>query len=177
MLNEYYRWYVAHGICGQCGKRDVVPGRSQCYKCLEKGRKYKAEKQSSLSPDALVAFKKHKSEKEHELRERRKANEQCVSCGKPQLYDGTKYCMECLLRRRKQGAASRQSKVKHRIRGVECLWCGKDVVKGKYYCPECLERKRKYADLAREYAKANNQELRAKIHVEMMECKTRKQTA
>lgn len=176
MENDYYHWYVEHGICGSCGKQDVVPGRSFCYECLEKGRKYKAEKISNLSPDALVAFRKHKSSKQHELREKRKANKQCVQCGNPKIYNGTKYCMECLLRRRKQNAVARQLKSKHRIRGVECLWCGKDVVRGKFYCSECLERKRKYANFERKYAQESNEKLRSKIHVDILECKSESQT-
>jgi len=38
--SEDYHFYIAHGLCGSCGKRPLVPGsKASCAQCLLARRK------------------------------------------------------------------------------------------------------------------------------------------
>lgn len=174
MDNAYYHWYKGHGICACCAKKDATPGRVFCDDCLEKQRIRKRKEKEKLSPEELLTFKKHKRETGMNLRRKRAETGRCIDCGKTPLYNGTKHCMECLLKHRRRNREIAPMVNKNRIKGVECLWCGKPVVPGKCYCPKCLAKKRELALYASTFASEHNKKVKMQINAEVLECKRKR---
>lgn len=124
---QKYNYAKEHGICVKCFVEMAVPGRVRCETCLDKANK------------AAEKYRKTHDmhERNHAMREKRKAEHRCVSCGKSKLYNGSMYCIDCYIKRRRD--VLNRPRKGWKESGL-CLRCG-DVPKPGYkYCERCYEQ-------------------------------------
>lgn len=133
--NTTYSRRLAKGLCGQCGKRPPVDGKTQCKECAEKKKKYNLESRTFYKKQGL-----------------------CPRCGKNKLFGNEKLCPECSVRAReisvayqirKEGSCEEFNKqyyqeVKKRLAEQNlCVMCKKNKrANGHVHCEECLEKRR-----------------------------------
>ena len=101
---EKYAWYIEHGICPQCGQRDVQPGYKRCEPCKARMAAYvaglspniQAERKARLAAYRRTehgrAVSKANTERMHE---RRLAAGLCQLCGINPVTGGRKSCEAC----------------------------------------------------------------------------------
>lgn len=134
-------WLNEHGICRDCGQRDVEPGTQLCFECAE--RKYKKNREY---------YKKNEEKIKQQVRERsrrkyaeRKAAGICVKCGKRNSVQGKTICIDCLtkIHRKKDPRWNNEIERTERPNYGLCYVCGKSLNLHKSLCDECLDRARK----------------------------------
>lgn len=125
---EDREWFKEHNICVQCRKNRASPNRVRCDDCLEKASEYKQLHKQDNSKARETA---------KNLREKYLSVKLCSKCGKKPTCNGTKYCVECLLKSRRN---NRKYKEERRDTKTGCLWCGKEKYKDKQYCLNCYKK-------------------------------------
>lgn len=156
-LAEWRKTLKKYHFCKDCGKQDAytLGGRTYCFECAEKGAMYKRIARE-------IPEKKQKMSEQHKsMRDKRKAQHQCPTCGR-KLSENYEYvhCVYCRERQKKYNKTHRHKKYGiPNIRGENdiCWQCNKNTVKqGFKLCEECYTKKVK---IAKENLKKVNMEV------------------
>ena len=139
---EAYHYYKEHGICVYCKQADAAPGRTKCLNCISLTAEKRRERDSKLSDEEREERNRKKRERGKALREYRKANGLCLTCGKP-VYKNYSRCYEHYLYFKRVNRERNKAQAKGYAELGLCRICGKPVVKGKKFCEEHLEKYRK----------------------------------
>lgn len=88
----FYQQKLEAGLCRECGKTPVVPGRTKCSACAKKDRERQRKRREAknITPRVLMD-----------------GSFLCSRCGKSKPVEGYKLCAECLERARKSMAYAR----------------------------------------------------------------------
>ena len=134
-------WYNAHGICRDCGQREVEPHTQLCFECAN--RKYKKAKEYYKNHrDEINERNKQTAKKRYA---ERKASGICVKCGKHKALENKTLCLNCYLKKRKIKDPRWNNEVERSERpqyGL-CYVCAKPLTGHHSLCDECLTRSRK----------------------------------
>ena len=87
MCRDLYLYYSENGICVKCGQAFSLAGHVLCGDCSKKANMT----QKKIDPDGSKKRARMK-----ELREQRKANGICVTCGKNPVNPPHTSCRKCL---------------------------------------------------------------------------------
>ena len=150
LMNDYYYWYKAHGICPECGARSAELGKVLCEECEEKKRARSTIYHQKNRVKIRERDRNFKQKKYHE----NKSKSVCVICGKP-LYQekSSVYCMEHYLSIKRK----RKSRRKKKYDSPDfCRYCDEPVVPGKKLCAKHLAKYVKIAEHARTYIDHKN---------------------
>ena len=130
-------WLNEHGICRDCGQRDVEPNTQLCFECSE--RKYKKAKEY---------YEKNKEKILEQTRQRskmiyaeRKEKGICVKCGKRQSVKDKTLCLDCYAKKKRKKDPRWNNEFPRSMRpelGL-CYVCAKQLNKHKSLCDTCLE--------------------------------------
>lgn len=126
-----YQFYKSHGICVQCGNYKAAPGRVRCEVCLAQNTESSARRHRE-KPVSTKEYSKN-------LREKRKANGQCIWCGKPLSKNSKCFCPDCRIKnqRKNEKRKSGIDRTERPIYGL-CYRCGKaPIIEGKKLCKDC----------------------------------------
>lgn len=143
-MNELYSYYKSHGICVTCGQEDAKPGHVRCWRCMANMKDLSNKYYHERPADVKAALLAKRREKAAVQRAERKANGQCVNCGR-QLTDKLfTHCEKCRAsakrsmdkKRRNDGAMSTGL----RGDGLWCAICLKQVeTPGNKLCDRCYQ--------------------------------------
>lgn len=135
-----HQWYKSMGLCVECGRERPFYGRKYCPGCIEKYTNRQHERRANMTEDELREYRRKAAERQRKCRERKKAAGTCLCCPR-QAVEGSRYCTDCRIKKRRADEERRKKGVKHyRERGL-CLWCGSERVPGKSFCRDCLAKK------------------------------------
>lgn len=157
---EDRKWFIEHNICIQCRKNRAAPNRVRCDDCLEKESEYKRLHKQDNNKVRETA---------KNLREKYLSVKLCSRCGKRKPCNGTKCCVECLLKSRRN---NKRYKEKYRTVKTGCLWCDKKKYKNKQYCIDCYNKLLKHLDDIRPMA--NRDYLEGEINLIFMSREVKK---
>lgn len=134
-------WLNEHGICRDCGQRDVEPNTQLCFECAQ--RKYK--KANEYYQKHKEKIKEQAKERSKKIYEERKENGICVKCGKRKAIKGLTFCIECRAKSKRVKDKRWNNDINRSERpsyGM-CYVCGKKITSNEKLCDICLERCRK----------------------------------
>lgn len=143
-----YHWRRKHGLCGHCGNKPALKGRSMCEKCLEKHRQSSQKQYKKHS--AEIRAKAH--ERYVERREKALASGMCTKCFVRPAENGYRHCWRCRANNKTAyrtpkpyDKAKRKEYVKKRrerlISEHICINCGKRPTKdNRQKCGICAAR-------------------------------------
>lgn len=131
-------WYNEHGICRDCGQREVEPNTQLCFECAE--RKYKKAKEYyKNNRDEINEKNKRRSREKYAAR---KASGICVKCGKRKALENKTLCIDCYVKKRRKKDPRWNNEIERSERpqyGL-CYICGSPLSDHHSLCNKCLER-------------------------------------
>lgn len=133
-----YAFYKSLGICPTCRHEKAAPGRVNCLNCLENRRAYNEKYKRTCPPQVMKKNRENSMRKTKELREYRKQNGLCVTCGnKPARKERTN-CYECALKDRNRHKQKRERLgiSKHEKPTNVCYMCDNIVYKNFKVCKQ-----------------------------------------
>ena len=139
---EAYHYYKDHGICVYCKREKAAPGKVMCLNCASILAEKKRAKYNQVSEEEREERNRKKREQSKALRDYRKENGLCITCGKP-VYKNYSRCYEHYIYFKRVDRKRREARAKRYAEIGLCRICGKPVVKGKKFCEEHLEKYRK----------------------------------
>lgn len=132
--HELYRWYKEHGVCTQCGKQKAEPHKTMCIECATKQAEAKRNARRNMSDEQRQEWLTKLRDLKREAYKRRKAQGQCVRCGKPVKRGGVR-CFECEQVNRRYSALAREKRrVKTRFDKGLCSKCNEPALPGMKLC-------------------------------------------
>lgn len=156
---ENRKFYIAYGLCSNCGKEKVFGSEKQCISCREKSylnRKPPTEEQKKRQSEKFKEYQKN-------LYKKRSEEGICTRCGKTKAAYGRKKCFNCLSKDselHKKRIFSRKDIKEYRKENNLCYHCGAKIENAKtQICSKCLERCKENGLKSRhnnEYWKADN---------------------
>ena len=132
---ERRKWYLENDICPMCGRNRLEGNKRLCLDCLEYERNRRAKREdrdSERIKDHIYYVK---------IREKRKSEKLCCSCGKRPAREGRTQCAICAAKSRIRSKRARGGLDRHEYPnyGICFQCCKRPVVEGKKLCAECIE--------------------------------------
>lgn len=153
-MNERRQYYADHGICYNCGQREAEPNRRLCFECGEKAREHNKKRYYADRKNNVKAA----TERKRILRQKRKEQGLCVTCGKRPPLSGIINCGICKGKRlRREHAKSDRLPQDMRGDGLYCYQCCRPICNGTKLCEDCRKRSAESAAYARTFINKENQ--------------------
>lgn len=148
---ERAEYFAKNQRCKRCGAKDAytIVGRSLCYECAEKNRKYSKKHYEKYGNGMKARY------------DRLKAEGICCDCGKRKAEPNRTRCAQCLVKNNR--SAKKTQGKSQRITGY-CWLCNKrPTTQGTGLCEVCLPRARERIKKAQTAAEAKKMQKKMEV--------------